>query len=97
MGKIYVTPEQMDASARNVQNYADQWWTAVTNIKQYVEELNAMWDGKASEGFRATFAQDAAYFVKLSELLTEYYTAINTAAIYYAEGEKEIYSIVTSR
>jgi len=97
MAQIRVTPEMMNRTAQTVQGLAEQWNVRVKGIIVQVQEMSAMWDGEANDAFNQTFGIDVQYFNQLATLMTEYYTAINNAAIKYVAGEQEVAQIVRRR
>jgi len=97
MAQIRVTPELMNKTANTVAGLASEWNNRVNGIIGHVQEMGAMWDGEANDAFNQTFGNDVQYFKQLALLLSEYYTAINTAAQAYVAGEQEVAQLVRRR
>jgi len=97
MAQTLVTPETMVTLAGGIEGKIGDWNTAVNSIYRLAAEMDAMWDGDANDAFNAQFADDKVKFQKLSTVMTDYTTAIKTAAKNYTAGEAEAKTIVTRR
>ena len=94
MAQTLVTPETMITLANGVEEKIADWNQAVTKIYQLAQEMDAMWDGTANDAFNARFEEDRTKFEQLSTIMSEYATAIKTAAQNYMTTEEEVTTIV---
>ena len=94
MAQTLVTPETMITLANGVEEKIADWNQAVTKIYQLAQEMDAMWDGTANDAFNTRFDEDRTKFEQLSTIMSEYATAIKTAAQNYMTTEEEVTSIV---
>ena len=94
MAQTLVTPETMVTLANGVEEKIADWNQAVTKIYQLKQEMDAMWDGTANDAFNARFEEDRTKFEQLSTIMSEYATAIKTAAQNYMTTEEEVTAIV---
>lgn len=94
---INVKPEEMNAVAQNIEGKIQEWQQAVQRLYTLHQEMDAMWDGTANDAFNQSFSEDLQKFNQLTQLMTEYSTAIKTAATNYVSGEEEVQSIVIRR
>jgi len=92
-----VTPEQMRSTAQRVQGQIGNWQACVNKINSFVAQMATMWDGRGSVAFNRVFEEDRPRFQQLTGLMTEYVTAITTAANRYDANEQEVQSAVSRR
>ena len=95
MAQMKITTDEMRSIAGSFEGLITEWDGSVATLYRYLEELDAMWDGDASEAFKEVFNSDKAKYDQLSEMMRTYKEAINTAAQRYDEGEAQIKVIVT--
>ena len=94
MAQTLVTPETMITLANGVEEKIADWNQAVTKIYELANEMDVMWDGTANDAFNSRFEEDRTKFEQLSTIMSEYATAIKTAAQNYMTTEEEVTSIV---
>ncbi len=94
MAQTLVTPETMITLANGVEEKIGDWNQAVTKIYELANEMDAMWDGTANTAFNTRFDENRTKFEQLSTIMSEYATAIRTAAQNYMTTEEEVTSIV---
>lgn len=97
MAQTLVTPETMITLAGGVEDKIGDWNQAVQTIYKLAAEMDAMWDGDANNAFNARFDDDKTKFQRLSTVMSEYSSAIRTAAQNYMNGEAEAKGIVERR
>jgi len=97
MAVIKVTPEMMNAMAKEIDSKIQEWNAAVQQIYTLSAEMDAMWDGLANDSFNVVLNEDRPKFENLSNMMTEYSSAIQQAAATYIAGEEEVKGIVTRR
>jgi WXG100 family type VII secretion target len=96
-GLIKVTPEIMRSTADRLQRDSGQWTMLVSKIYAAVDEMNSMWDGLGNNAFHEAFQSFRPSFDKLAVVMTDYNTAIRTAADKYDTGEQTIANIAGKR
>ena len=94
MAQTLVTPETMITLANGVEEKIDEWGQAVNKIYELSAEMDVMWDGDANNAFNARFGEDRTKFNQLSTVMSEYATAMKTAASNYIAAEEEATTIV---
>lgn len=65
-------------------------------LTQSMTELDAMWDGPASETFRARFTEDCAVFQELCEALQDFINGVRDAAGEYDLCEDKVMEAVNA-
>jgi WXG100 family type VII secretion target len=92
--RINVRPQEMGNMANQVRQQAEEWQGFVSNSKQNVRAMDAMWEGLGNATFNNIWQQHEQQFVQLRNLMTTYYNAITAAAQRYTEAENQVQGIV---
>lgn len=95
VGRIQVTPSEMDEIARRVKSLSQDWNQVEGAIIGLVEQMNAMWDGDANTVFADFFRSERPKFQQLLSLMDTFHTAILRAADEYRVGEDRVRSVVS--
>ncbi|MCI8441761.1 MAG: WXG100 family type VII secretion target [Provencibacterium sp.] len=96
-GSIRVTPEMMVNVSQSVDSKIDEWQRSVNKIYSLVQEMDTMWDGMANDTLNNTFQENIPKYNALTQMMTEYSTAIKQAANTYVNGEEEVKNIVSRK
>ena len=82
--------------AKNVEDLNGRYIQAVSKLYQIGDEIDAMWDGEASDKFRATLGDDRVRFEAMSKLLMDYVTALNEDAAIYNKAESDVLDVLST-
>ena len=76
MAQFEIRPMEMEQTAREIDAKINEWQNSVNRLYQYASELDAMWEGDANEAFNKTFGADRPKYNNLTNLMSEYKTAL---------------------
>ena len=79
-GQIRITPEQMNARARQYRQEADEVNRVIMRMDSLLETLQGEWEGASSEAYAARFAELRPGFLKAEELIREIAAALDMTA-----------------
>lgn len=82
--------------ARNLEDIIGRYNTSVNKMYQIGGELDAMWDGPASDKFMATLGNDRERFNALTKMLTAYVETLRQEAYIYAKAESDALDVVNT-
>lgn len=97
MASMEITPSMMNQVAMDIRTKIDEWRSTVKQIYQLQVELDAMWEGNASDEFNRQFQEDQPKFDNLARMMDEYQQAIVTIADNYVQGDTEAKSFISRR
>ena len=97
MASMEITPSMMNQVAMDIRTKIDEWRSTVKQIYQLQAELDAMWEGNASDEFNRQFQEDQPKFDNLARMMDEYHQAIVTIADNYVQGDTEAKSYISRR
>jgi WXG100 family type VII secretion target len=83
-------------AAKNVEDLVVQYNTSVDKMYQAGDEIDAMWDGEASNKFMATLGGDRERFSALTKMLTSYVDILRQDAQIYAQAEKDAFDVLNT-
>lgn len=70
--------------------------TCLNNLKEEMEEMNAMWSGKANLAFRMQIDSDYRFLESILEIMDKLSDSIDNAGKEYVKCENEVLSTVNS-
>ena len=97
MASMEITPSMMNQVAMDIRTKIDEWRSTVKQIYQLQAELDAMWEGNASDEFNRQFQEDQPKFDNLARMMDVYQQAIVTIADNYVQGDTEAKSFISRR
>ena len=89
-GQIRITPEQMNARARQYRREADEVNRVIMRMDSLLEVVQGEWEGASSEAYAARFAELRPGFLKAEALIREIAMALDLAARRLAETDSMI-------
>ena len=89
-GQIRISPEQMNARARQYRQEADEVNRVIRRMDTLLQTLQGEWEGAASEAYAARFEELRPGFVKAEALIREIATALDLTARRLAETDSMI-------
>lgn len=89
-GQIRITPEQMNARARQYRQEADEVNGVIARMDALLQALQGEWEGAASQAYAARFGQLRPGFTKAEALIREIAQALDLAAQRIAETDAMI-------
>lgn len=78
--QIRMTPEKMRTRAGEYTTQANNLQTVITKMDALLKNLQAEWEGSASEAYAARFAELRPGFVKAKDLIDEISAALKKTA-----------------
>ena len=97
MASMEITPSMMNQIAMDIRTKIDEWRSNVKQIYQLQAELDAMWEGNASDEFSRQFQEDQPKFENLARMMDEYQQAIISIADNYVQGDSEAKAYISRR
>ena len=82
--------------AKNVEEIIGRYNTSVNKMYQIGGEIDAMWDGAASDKFMATLGNDRERFNALTKMLAAYVETLRQDALIYAKAERDALDILNA-
>jgi WXG100 family type VII secretion target len=99
MSSFQVTPEYVSTAATSCNTTADTIQQQLAALQSYVESMNDMWHGVASQTFQELMTQYSTYSAMLYNALTDIGSGLNGNYVNYTDTEqanlKTISSIAT--
>jgi len=95
-GTEVITGRLLDV-AKDVEEIIGRYNTSVNKMYQIGGELDATWDGEASQKFAARFGNDRQQFDALTKMLTTYVDVLRQDAAIYVNAENEAINAVNKR
>ena len=92
-GTEVITGRMLDV-ARDVEDIIGRYNTSVNKVYQIGGEIDAMWDGEASQKFQQILGNDRERFNAMARLLTEYVDVLRRDASIYAKTEGDVVDIL---
>ena len=89
-GQIRVTPDQMNARAKQYRHEADEVNRVIVQMDSLLQTLQGEWEGAASEAYAARYQELRPGFVKAEELIREIAIALEVVASKLAETDSMI-------
>ena len=94
-GTDVLTGRMMEV-AKNVEDIIGRYNTSVNKMYQTGGEIDAMWDGAASDKFMATLGNDRERFNALTKMLTAYVETLRQDAAIYAKAESDVMDVLNT-
>lgn len=82
--------------AKSVEDIIGRYNSSVNKMYQIGGEIDAMWDGDASQKFMNTLGNDRERFNALTKMLTAYVETLRQDAAIYAKAESEVLNILNT-
>lgn len=82
--------------ARSVEDIIGRYNSSVEKLYQIGGEIDAMWDGEASQKFTSTLGGDRERFNALIKMLTSYVETLRQDAQIYAKAESDVLDILNT-
>jgi len=96
MAGTEVLTGRMTEVARNLENIIGRYNSSVEKMYQIGVEIDAMWDGEASQKFTSTLGRDRERFNALTKMLTAYVETLRQDAAIYAKAESDALDILNT-
>ncbi len=90
--QIRVTPDQMRQRASEYRNQAEAVHDVITKMDNLLSQLQAEWEGQASESYAARYAELKPGFVKAETLIREIAQSLDAVARNVEEQDAAIAS-----
>ena len=84
-----VNTQGMRTAAGDIEQMASEYTQQVTMLYSVGQELDGMWDGDASDTFKAQLGQDQPRFEALNTVVRQYVEALRSHADTYDRNEQE--------
>jgi WXG100 family type VII secretion target len=94
-GTEVITGQMMDV-AKNVEDVIGRYNQSVNKMYQIGGEIDAMWDGDASEKFMATLGSDRERFDALTKMLTAYVDTLRQDVGIYEKAESDVLNVLNT-
>ena len=94
-GTEVITGRMLDV-AKDVEEIIVRYRASVDKVYQIGDEIDAMWDGEASQKFKQILGNDRERFNAMAKLLTEYTGVLREDAKIYAETEGKAVDILNA-
>lgn len=91
---IEIDTGQLDRDIRELRENIDRSAKEMESMVQEIEEMNAMWSGKANMAFRTQFANDVQKMQGLLEKLNKLAECMEYASAEYVKCEGEVRNMV---
>lgn len=91
-----LTTVKMREVVNNLTDQVKSYNTAVTKLYEIGEEIDAMWEGEASQKFKANLGNDRERFNALTTMLNRYIEVLNQDIQTYSQAESEALQIIAS-
>lgn len=82
--------------AKNLEDIIGRYNTSINSMFQIGSEIDAMWDGDASNKFMATLGNDRERFNALTKMLTAYADTLRQDATIYAKAESDVLDVLNT-
>ena len=89
-GQIRITPDQMRQKANMYRQEADTVNGVISKMDSLLGQLQAEWEGAASESYAARYQELKPGFMKAEELIREIATALDSTAKIVEETDSNI-------
>ena len=96
MAGTEVITSKMTEVAKNVEDIVGRYNTSVDKMYQTGSEIDAMWDGEASQKFVATFGKDRERFNALTKMLSSYVETLRQDASIYVKAESDVLNVLNT-
>lgn len=93
---IEIETEQLKRDTQELLENKQKAETVLNEMVGEIEELNAMWSGKANMAFRTQFNKDVELMKALLEKMQKLAGCMDFASAEYAKCENEVKSLVDS-
>jgi len=94
-GTEVLTGRMLDV-ANNVEEIIGRYNTSVNKMYQIGDDIDAMWDGAASDKFMVTLGSDRERFDALTKMLTAYVETLRQNASIYAKAESDVMEVLNT-
>ncbi|MDO4799297.1 MAG: WXG100 family type VII secretion target [Bacillota bacterium] len=94
-GTEVITGRLLDV-AKSVEELIQRYNSSVEKMYQIGGEVDAMWDGEASQKFMATLGKDRERFNALTKMLTAYAETLRQDASIYAKAESDVLNVLNT-
>lgn len=95
MADFKVSTARLKSDAGSVKGYIDQMERKLTALRNDATQLDAMWDGPASESFKEAFNADLAALETMISNLKKLYNYEQMAKEKYESCETQVQSVVS--
>jgi WXG100 family type VII secretion target len=95
MAGTEVTTGRLTEVAKNLEDVIAKYTQSVGKMYDIGGEIDAMWDGDASDKFKATFDSDRPRFEALTEMLRKYVETLNADAAEYNKAESDVLNVLS--
>jgi len=96
MAGTEVLTGRMTEVAKNVEDIIGRYNTSINKMYQIGGEIDAMWDGAASDKFMATLGNDRERFNALTKMLTDYVETLRQDASIYVKAENDVLEVLNT-
>lgn len=93
---IEVDTEQLKRDNQELIDNTAKARNSLNSLKEEMEEMNAMWSGKANLAFRMQIASDYRFLESILENMDKLSDSLNNAATEYVKCENEVISTINS-
>ena len=91
-----VNTQGMRTTASDIEQLAHDYTQQITSLYSVGQELDSMWDGDASDTFKARLGQDQPRFEALNTVIKQYLEAVRQFADSYDKNEAEAMEVLRS-
>lgn len=91
-----LTTSKMREVANNLGEQIKAYGNAVTRLYEIGEEIDTMWEGEASQKFKANLGNDRERFNALTKMVNSYIDVLNQDIQTYTQAEAEALQIIMS-
>lgn len=92
MANIRITPEGLEAQAKDLRGKNQEHEQIYAKMKQLVNSLTSEWEGEAQKAFAASFANRETFFKQFSEEIENFAKFMDRAAQTMRETEEQLKS-----
>lgn len=92
-----IRTEEINSTAKKLDQKIQEWDTAVKAIYTVYENLNSMFEGEAKASFAARMANDKPKYTELNKILQEYANALPKAVDTYVIADNEAAKAINGR
>ncbi len=94
--QIEVNTDRLNGDVSSLTSELNQIRNEMNSMFQSMQELDAMWDGPASEAFKVQFQSDYDAMNDLCKILQNMINCMENASSEYVRGENMIHAIVNA-
>lgn len=95
MAEFKVNTDRLKTDAEKVKGYVDRIQAKMTRLIKYLAELDAMWDGAASDSFQKAYKDDLLALSIMISNMAKLYGYENEAKVRYEICERQISTMIS--